>query len=110
MIATFTPPGGLTLSAYAGELGYIGFDWQQTITNWPNADLKLHNGTLIVPVPNPHPAFLDVPPTGYNYNPCGGTASGSSALANPFYFTPTGNTDCWSLAQNENVNDTFVRR
>ena len=108
MIATFTPPDDLTLSAYAKELGYIGFDWQQTITNWPNKDLRLHNLTYITPVP-PDATIVDPPLTGYNYNPCGGTASGSSAFANPFYFAPTGNTDCWSLVQNENVNDTFVR-
>ena len=102
MIATFTPPGGLTLSAYAKELNasFIGFDWQQTITNWPNADLRLHNLALITPVP-PDAQIVDPPLTGYNYNPCGGTPSGSSASANPFYFTPTGNTDCWSLVQNE---------
>ena len=100
MIATFTPPGGLTLSAYATQLGYVGFDWQQTITNWPNQDLRLHNLTYITPVP-PDAPIVDPPLTGYNYNPCGGTPSGSSALANPFYFTPTGSTDCWSLVNNE---------
>ena len=110
IFATFTPPGGLTLTAYAKEFGnYTGFDWQQTITNWPSPNLHCYKcgpgGTsmLIVPtVPTgTFPAFLDLPPTGYTYNPCGGPAPGSAGMANPVYFTPTGNIDCWSLARNE---------
>jgi hypothetical protein len=109
MIATFTPPGGLTLAAYATKLGYIGFNWQQTITNWPSPNLKCDkcgpDGTsmLIVPtVPTgTFPPFLDPVVTGYTYNPCGGKPSGSSGMAYPFYFTPTGDTDCWSLVNNE---------
>jgi hypothetical protein len=98
MFANFTPPGGLAETA--AKMGFIGFDWTQTITNWPNPDLRNHNGQLIVPVP-PDSAFLDPPVGGYNYNPCGGKPSGASGGANPFYFNPTPSTDCWSLSQNE---------
>jgi hypothetical protein len=102
MIATFTPPNGLTLSEYAGELGYIGFNWQQTITNWPNMNLKTSDGVYVVPVP-PDPPFLDPPLGGYSYSPCGPKhPSPAAAAANPFYFDPTGSsTDCFSLAFNE---------
>jgi hypothetical protein len=106
MIATFTPPGGLTLTKYANQLGYINFDWQQTITNWPNPDLQIFgDGTITAPT-----AFLDPPLAGYAYNPCGsnpsiggGPAPGDAAGANPFYFNTTTapSTSCWSLIYNE---------
>jgi hypothetical protein len=104
MFATFTPPGGLMAAAEA--LDYIGFDWQQTITNWPNPDLHKFGGALLTPVPNPNPPYLDPPLGGYNYNPCGGKAPGASAAAAyPFYFAPTGpSSNCWSLAANETSN------
>ncbi len=101
MFAFFTPNDEQTLSEAAKALGYIGFNWQQTITNWANADLHAFNGAPIVPVPSPNPPFLDPPPGGYNYNPCGGKASGASGAASPFYFTLAPSADCWSLSQNE---------
>jgi hypothetical protein len=107
MVATFTPPGGLTLSAYAKELGYTGFDWTQQVTNWANANVlfKFGDGTITAPE-----AFSDPPLGGYTYNPCGGTAPeggaapGPSGMANPFYYTlgtPASTNYCWYLAKNE---------
>jgi hypothetical protein len=101
VFASFTPAGGLTLSQAAAKLGYIGFDWQQTITNWPNADLFSIDGTPLTPVPSPNPPYLDPPLGGYSYNPCGGPAPGASGGANPFYYNPAPSNDCWSLAKNE---------
>ena len=110
MFADFTPSDEQTLSNAAAALGYIGFDWQQTITNWPDANLRNHSGTLIVPTTptGSFPPFLDPPVGGYNYNPCGGnpafgggSAPGASGAANPFYFTVAASSDCWSLSQNE---------
>lgn len=107
MFAAFTPPGGLSEAAAA--LGYIGFDWQQTITNWPDANLHKFGGALLTPVPAPNPPFLDPPLGGYSYNPCGGKAPGASAAAAyPFYFDPTGSSsNCWSLAANETDDTTL---
>jgi hypothetical protein len=107
MIATFTPPGGLTLSAYEKKLGYTQFDWTQQITNWPNADLHIFDdGTAVAPT-----AFSDPPTAGYSYNPCGsnsaiggGAAPGAAAGAAPFYFNAHAtvpSTNCWSVVHNE---------
>jgi hypothetical protein len=109
MFATFTAPTGYTLLTWAQHLfgpDAIGFDWQQTVTNWPNPDLQcLSCGHDIVPVTQQAgslPPFLDPVLGGYTYNPCGGTAPGSSGGANPFYYnTSTENMDCWSLINNE---------
>jgi hypothetical protein len=100
MIADFTPPGGLTLSAYAAQNGFSTFDWQQQITNWPNPDLQTFNNVPIVPVP-PGASFNDPPPTGYTYNPCGGKAPGAAGMANPVYYTVGSGKDCWLLSNNE---------
>lgn len=101
MFGTFTPNGGLTLSQAAAAMGYTGFDWQQTVTNWPDQNLMTSGGVLLTPVPVPDPPFLDPPPTGFSYSPCG-SPSPAAAAANPFYFDPTGSaSDCFSLAANE---------
>jgi hypothetical protein len=112
MISTFTPPGGLTLKAYAAQLGYSGFDWTQKITNWANPDLhKFGDGSITAPT-----AFPDPPVGGYTYNPCGsnasiggGAAPGAAARAAPFYFS-TATQDqttmqCWSVLYNETPRD-----
>jgi hypothetical protein len=112
MTATFTPPGGLTLSAYAAQfqcgegVACNQFDWQQQITNWPNPDLFTHADGTIVPVPT-NPPFFDPPSTGYSYNPCGAKlkAPGSAGMAFPegmtYYPAVSTTQDCWVLSNNE---------
>jgi hypothetical protein len=113
MEAFFTPSGGLTLSAAAARLGYSNFDWQQTITNWPNRDLFDSKGNALAPVPSQHAAFLDPPTGGYSYSPCG-TTSNAAAEANPFYYAPPGRpnispNDCFFLPNNENNQPNTLR-
>jgi hypothetical protein len=102
MFASFTPNGGVSLAQAAAAMGYTGFDWQQTITDWANPDLHNSAGNLLVPVP-PNQAFLDPPVSGYSYNPCGINApfSTAAATANPFYYSPNPNispSDCFTVA------------
>jgi hypothetical protein len=104
IFASFTPAGGLSLSETAANLGYIGFDWLQIITNWPDPDLYSASGALLTPVPSRNLPFLDPPVGGYNYNPCGGEAPGAAGTAFPLYYNPVPSTDCWSVAENETTN------
>jgi hypothetical protein len=106
MFANFTPNGGLSLAQAAAAMGYAGFDWQQTITNWANPDLHDNSGVLLVPVPPDQP-FLDPPAGGYSYNPCGVSApfSTGAQTANPFYYSPTAYpNDCFTVARHVSGN------
>jgi hypothetical protein len=85
--ATFTPQNGYTLAQAAQLCGFVGFDWQQTITNLPNPSPYCEINSAF-PYANPTPfcnqtsmssppypihltslstPFNDPPPNGYTY-------------------------------------------
>lgn len=80
MFAQFTPSNGLTLVQAEKACGFAGFNWQQTITNWPAPSASrlrardpslipqniLPDGSFVAP-----PAVNDPPPGGWTYQPDG---------------------------------------
>lgn len=76
MIASFTPPSGITLVNAEKACGFAGFNWQQTITNYPApspSGLKPGNPSLIPANILPDgsfvapPAVSDPPPGSWTY-------------------------------------------
>jgi hypothetical protein len=86
MNASFTPPSGLTLIAAANACGFTGFDWVQTITQWPGPSglFAASNLTTSISIP-PLAAMSDPPSGGYTY-----TVSQTPPFlgAYPFYYNP----------------------
>jgi autotransporter-associated beta strand protein len=80
--AVFTPNGGLTLAQAEAQTGFTGFDFRQTITNWPNPGLHQAGSTSSLTAP---PSFLDPPPGGYTY--CVTTGWTACQTSYPFYPT-----------------------
>jgi autotransporter-associated beta strand protein len=83
MFASATPYADgkpVSLAEAAQHWGYIGFNWQQTITLWPSPSSLYAANNPTVPLTAP-PPFLDPVPGGYIY--CPGLNS------YPFYFDPT---------------------
>ena len=84
--ASFTtnPNLGLDLSDAAAYCGFLNFDWQQTVTNWPSPSplFQVGNATaLIAPL-----SFLDPPLNGYTYE-AAQYPNGDHSY--PFYYDPT---------------------
>ena len=93
MFAQFTPPSGISLIAAANACGFDGFDWQQSITNWPApspSSLRPVNPSLIPQNILPDgefvapPAVNDPPPGSWTYLPSGGSDLFSDPY--PFYY------------------------
>jgi hypothetical protein len=96
--ATFIPQGidpntgkKYTLAAAAQVCGFTAFDWQQTITAWPSANLFAIGKPTTALVP----PFNDPPITGYTYMqtwkvppPSGTTPGPISAPRVPVYYDP----------------------
>lgn len=71
---TFTPRGNdpntgqpFTLAAAATACGFIGWDWQQTITNLPTPTPGNAFNAIATPNTAPVTPFNDPPSSGYNY-------------------------------------------
>jgi hypothetical protein len=92
--ALATPNNGLTLTAAAQQLGYLGFDWVQHITNYPGLGILTFDGLAKAP-----PTFNDPAPSGYLYCPIRG--KGYSCDNWPFYYNPDlslPSSDPWALS------------
>lgn len=91
MSAQFVPKIGgavVSLVAAAAACGFAGFDWMQTIDQWPGP-----NETALFAAPHPSvplvPVFVDPPPGGYTYqvgDPLYPIYQPNFAAANPFYY------------------------
>jgi len=99
MLATFEPTGRdglpISLAAAAAGCGFNSFDWQQQITNDPDAaELDPTNGQLLIAstlAPNTplQVPYFDPPPGGYTYQQQDPNLNDiPNAGAYPFYFSP----------------------
>jgi hypothetical protein len=83
MNATFTPNFGLSLDQAAKLGGFIGFNWQQSITAWPSPSTLYPFGTNINPN---NPTGLTAPPKFLDPVPGGYTSTGHD-ISYPFFYT-----------------------
>jgi hypothetical protein len=107
--ATFIPQGNdpntgqpFTLAAAAQVCGFIGWDWQQTITTLPTPLPDSSFNAIATPNTAPVAPFNDPPPSGYRYMlPVPPGPLGAPQLA--VYYDPFNgpNSDGFGLASNE---------
>jgi PEP-CTERM motif len=74
------PDDATTLAQAAHDLGYLGFDWVQTVTSGPSAVLL--NGQT------QSPTFFDPPPGGYLYCATSNHCPPGWMTSSPLYYNP----------------------